>query len=153
MGNVWTIKVVLEFWFGLSKYHFFGLKGGHFWQKPNLVLVFKYPKQSKKSENLTNSDFTPDTNQKIEKMSILNSRHRGIAVVEMLILLSRYRGIVATQGNYPQKCCNSSMSSLRIMLLAKPYPANTYFPFSWSGNKLESILALNLWQIFSLYIS
>ena len=41
----------------------------------------------------------------------------------------------------------------RIMLLLKPYPANTYFPFSWSGNKLESILALNLWHIFSLYIS
>ena len=151
--------MVLEFWFGLSKYHFFGLKGGPFWQKPNLVLVFKNPKQSKKSKkskkskNLTNSDFTPDTCQKIEKMSILNSRHRGIAVVEMLILLSRYRGIVATQGNYPQKCCHSSMSSLRIMLLAKPYPANTYFLFSWSGNKLESISALNLWQIFSLYIS
>ena len=42
-------------------------------------------------------------------MLILNSRHRGIAVVEMLILLSRYRGIVATQGNYPQKCCHSAM--------------------------------------------
>ena len=51
-GKVWTIKVVLEFWFGLSKYHFFGLKGGHFWQKPNLVLVFKNPKQSKKSKKI-----------------------------------------------------------------------------------------------------
>ena len=75
-------------------------------------------------------DFTPETCQKIEKMLILNSRYRGIVVVEMLILLSRYRGIVAIQGNYPQKCCHSAMSRLRIMLLAKPYPANTYFPFS-----------------------
>ena len=31
---------------------FFGLKGGHFWQKPNLVLVFKNPKQSKKSKKI-----------------------------------------------------------------------------------------------------
>ena len=33
LGNVWTIKVVLEFWFGHSKCHFFGLKDWHFWQK------------------------------------------------------------------------------------------------------------------------
>ena len=33
MGNVWTIKVVLKFWFGHWKCHFFGLKDGHFWQK------------------------------------------------------------------------------------------------------------------------
>ena len=33
LGNVWTIKVVLEFWFDSSKCHFFGLKNGHFWQK------------------------------------------------------------------------------------------------------------------------
>ena len=104
--------------------------------KAEFSFSFKNPKQSKKSKiskkskNLTNSDFIPDTCQKIEKMSISNSRYRGIVVVEMLILLSRYRGIVAIQGNYPQKCCHSSMSSLRIMLLAKPYPANTYFPFS-----------------------
>ena len=59
-----------------------------------------------KSKNLTKLDFTPETCQKIEKMLILNSRYRGIVVVEMLILLSRYRGIVAIQGNYPQKCCH-----------------------------------------------
>ena len=46
-----------------------------------------------------------------------------------------------------------SRSSLRIMLLVKPYPANTYFPLSWSGNRFESFSALNLWQISSLYIS
>ena len=33
MGNVWTIKVVLEFWFCHQKCHFLGLKDGHFWQK------------------------------------------------------------------------------------------------------------------------
>ena len=33
MGNVWTIKVVLEFWLCHQKCHFFGLKNGHFWQK------------------------------------------------------------------------------------------------------------------------
>ena len=128
-----------------------------FWVSKSLEWspVLKYPQiqKIKKSKNLTNLDFTPDTCQKFEKMSILNSRYRGIVVVEMLILLSRYRGIVAIQGNYPQKCCHSAMSSLRIMLLAKPYPANTYFPFSWSGNKLESILALILWHIFLLHIS
>ena len=34
--------------------------------------------KSKKSKNLTNLDFTPETCQKIEKMLILNSRYRGI---------------------------------------------------------------------------
>ena len=29
--NVWTIKVVLEFWFGHSKCHFFWSENGHFW--------------------------------------------------------------------------------------------------------------------------
>ena len=33
LGNVWTIKVVLEFWFGHSKCHFFWSENGHFWQK------------------------------------------------------------------------------------------------------------------------
>ena len=56
-----------------------------------------------------NLDFTPETCEKIENMLILNSRYRGIVVVEMLILLSRYRGIVAIQGNYPQKCCHSAL--------------------------------------------
>ena len=59
-------------------------------------------------------DFTPETCQKIEIMLILNSRYRGIVVVEMLILLSRYRGIVAIQGNYPQKCCHSAMCSTAL---------------------------------------
>ena len=44
-------------------------------------------------------------------MLILNSRYRGIVVVEILILHSGYRGIVAIQGNYPQKCCHSALLS------------------------------------------
>ena len=86
----------------------------HFWESKSLEWspVFKNPKiqkKTKKSKNLTNLDFNPESWQKIEKMLISNSRYRGIVVVEMLILLSRYRGIVAIQGNYPQKCCHNAL--------------------------------------------
>ena len=57
-------------------------------------------------------DFTPETCQKIEIMLILNSRYRGIVVVEMLILLSRYRGIVAMHytGELSSKMLPSALS-------------------------------------------
>ena len=35
----------------------------------------------RKSKNLINLDFTPETSQKIENMLILNSRYRGMFVV------------------------------------------------------------------------
>jgi len=47
-------------------------------------LKIKNPKKSKKSKNLTYLDFTPETCQKIKNMSILNSRYRGIVVVEIV---------------------------------------------------------------------
>ena len=53
MGNVWTIKVVLEFWFGHSKCHFFGLKDWHFWQKwpfsDHKKWHFEWPNQNSKT--------------------------------------------------------------------------------------------------------
>ena len=74
--------------------------------------------------------------------------HQASCEQSHLQILFRYHSAILLEH---QQCIE--ISSLRIMLLVKPYPANTYFPFSWSGNQLESILALNLWQIFSLYIS
>ena len=74
--------------------------------------------------------------------------HQASCERSHLQILFRYHSAILLEH---QQCIE--ISSLRIMLLVKPYPANTYFPFSWSGNQLESILALNLWQIFSLYIS
>ena len=53
MGIVWTIKVVMEFWFGHSKCHFFGLKDWHFWQKwpfsDQKQWHFKWPNQNSKT--------------------------------------------------------------------------------------------------------
>ena len=46
-----------------------------------------------------------------------------------------------------------AMSSLRTMLLMKLNLTSASIPFSWSVNKLETIWALNFWQIFLLYIS
>ena len=68
-------------------------------------------------------------------------------------LMPRHSCPVSPFSSPPADCKIWLRCQPRIMLLVKPYPANTCFPFSWSGNKLESILALNLWHIFSLYIS
>ena len=46
-----------------------------------------------------------------------------------------------------------AMSSLKTMLLVKLNLTSASIPFSWSVNKLETIWALNFWQIFLLYIS
>ena len=48
------------------------------------IQFLKIQKKSKKSKNLTNLDFTPENCEEIEKMLILNSRYRGIVVVEIV---------------------------------------------------------------------
>ena len=54
------------------------------WGEVQFLKIQKSKKKSKKSKNLTNLDFTPETYQKIETMLILNSRYRGIVVVEIV---------------------------------------------------------------------
>ena len=53
MGNVWTIKVVLEFWFCHQKCHFLWSKNRHFCQKcPSLrpkKWHFQWPNQNSKT--------------------------------------------------------------------------------------------------------
>ena len=73
-------------------------------------------------------------------MLILNSRYRGIVVVEMLILLSRYRGIVAIQGNYPQKCCHSAL----VGLLTSSFSPGAHCPSlgGWGGIKTFRVFML-----------
>ena len=52
-----------------------------------LFLNIQKSKISKKSKNLTNLDFTPETCQKVEKMSILNPRYRGIVCLYTLYIV------------------------------------------------------------------
>ena len=51
------------------------------------VQFLNIKKKSKKSKNLINLDFTPETCQKVEKMSILNPRYRGIVCLYTLYIV------------------------------------------------------------------
>ena len=80
-SNLFVLKVSLEDFRTLHYGKIFEYLS--LWSEVQFLKIQKSQK-SKKSKSLNNLDFTPETCQKIEKMLILNSRYRGIVVVEIV---------------------------------------------------------------------